>query len=128
MQAQRGHVDDTHKILPAVATRKKAGPKLKLRTASFKDYQQIALLESRYGLGTLRSKSYERWVHLWQGNPLYRELQPGWSIGWVLEDENRKIVGSIGNIPLSYELQGRRILAASGRAWVAERLYRGPLS
>src|SRR5438094_10344954 len=113
MQAQRGHVDNIRKILPAVATRKKAVPKLKLRAASFKDYQQIALLESRYGLGTLRSKSYERWVHLWQGNPPYRELQAGWSIGWVLEDGNGQIVGSMANIPLLYELQGRRIVAAS---------------
>src|SRR5213594_3423100 len=114
--------------LRATEPAKSVGRAAKLREATFKDYEQIALLESRFGLGTLESKSYERWVHLWKSNPLYRELEPGWSIGWVLEDENRKIVGSIGNIPLSYELQGRRILAASGRAWVAERLYRGPLS
>jgi len=41
-----------------------------------------------------------------------------------LEDENGKIVGSMGNIPLLYEFQGRRILVASGRSWVSEPAYR----
>src|SRR5207247_573505 len=100
------------KVVQATEPARRAGRAAKLREASFGDYEQIALLESRFGLGTLESKSYERWVHLWKGNPLYQELEPGWIIGWVLEDENRKIVGSVTNIPLSYELQGRRILAA----------------
>jgi hypothetical protein len=99
--------------------RAKRGPKL--REATFKDYEQIARLGSRYGL---EAKSYEQWSHLWLGNPLYRELQAGWSIGWVLEDDNKQVVGSMGNIPLLYEFEGRRILASSGRGWVAEPEYR----
>ncbi len=93
----------------------------KLREARFEDYHQIAALESRFDLGV---KPYDEWVHLWQGNPLYRELKSNWPIGWVLEDENGKIVGSMGNIPLLFELNGRRILAASGRHWVAEPEHR----
>src|SRR5205809_177190 len=89
----------------------------KLREARFEDYEQIARLESRFGL---TAKPYNEWVHLWQGNPLYRELKTDWPIGWVLEDQDGKIVGSIGNIPLLYELDGRRILVASGRSWVAD--------
>ena len=58
-----------------------------LRSACFEDYPQIALLEYRFGLAELGSKSYNRWAHLWHGNPLYRKLEPDWSIGWVLEDE-----------------------------------------
>jgi hypothetical protein len=100
--------------------RPKRGPKL--RETCFKDYEQIALLESRYGLTP--AKSSEEWTHLWLGNPLYRELQAGWSIGWVLEDENNQIVASVGNIPRLYEFEGRRILAATGRGWVAEPEYR----
>ena len=109
---------------PSAASGKRAARGPKLREASFQDYEQITLLESRYGLSKLEAKSYEKWIHLWQGNPAYRELQAAWSIGWVLEDENGKIVGSMGNIPLSYEFEGRRILAASGRAWVVEAEYR----
>jgi hypothetical protein len=91
-----------------------------LREARFEDYDQIAELESRFGL---TAKRYEEWVHLWQGNPLYRELKADWPIGWVLEDHG-KIVGSMGNIPFLYELNGRKILVASGRSWVADIAYR----
>src|SRR6266496_1078510 len=95
------------------------GPRL--RQASFKDHQQIAGLESRYGLV---SKNYDEWSHLWLGNPVYKEVQPDWSIGWVLEDHDHRIVGTMGNIPLLYEFEGKKILAASGRHWVAEPSYR----
>jgi hypothetical protein len=93
----------------------------KLRQASFKDHEQIASLESRYGLV---SKGYDEWSHLWLGNPLYQELRDDWSIGWVLEDEHQRIVGSMCNIPLLYEFEGKRILAASGRHWAVEPAYR----
>jgi len=63
-------------------------------------------------------------VHLWQENPVYRNLKTDWPIGWVLEDEDGKIVGSMGNIPFLYELEGRRILVASGHNWVADLAYR----
>ena len=35
------------------------------------------------------------------------------------------MAGSVLNIPLAYELEGRRLLAAAGRAWVVEEQYRG---
>ena len=115
-------MDRTAENLQSAQPRKTPRRAPKLREASFKDHEQITLLESRYGLAAI--KSCEEWSHLWLGNPLYRELQPGWSIGWVLEDENNRIVGSMGNIPLLYEFEGRRVLAASGRSWVAEPEYR----
>lgn len=115
-------MDRTAKALQSAEPGKRAGRGPKLREASFKDYEQVASLESRHGLA--KGKSYEEWSHLWLGNPLYRELQGDWRIGWVLEDENNQIVGSMGNIPLLYEFEGRRILAASGRSWVAEPTYR----
>ena len=106
---------------PPQVSRTKPGRGPKLREARFEDYEQIAALESRFGLAV---KPYNEWVHLWQGNPLYRELKTDWPIGWVVEDQDGKIVGSMGNIPLLYELDGRRILVASGRSWVADREYR----
>jgi hypothetical protein len=93
----------------------------KLREASYADYEQIAALESRY---ELEIGSPERWRDIWLTNPEYRDLQRRWTIGWVIEDEKGQIVASIGNIPLSYELAGRRILAVSGRSWVADLPYR----
>jgi hypothetical protein len=93
----------------------------KFREAVFADHAQIAHLESRYGL---TPKSYDAWSHLWLGNPLYRTLRGDWSIGWVLEDGDGRIVASMGNIPLAYEFEGRPIVAASGHNWVAEPAYR----
>ena len=108
------------KALPQVSrTKPKRAPKL--REARLEDYEQIAALESRFGL---TAKPYNEWVHLWQGNPVYRELKADWPIGWVLEDQDGKIVGSVGNIPFLYELDGRRILVASGFSWVADAEYR----
>jgi hypothetical protein len=104
--------------LPAAA-RAGQGSWPRLREATFDDYAQIAALESRYGL---EAKTYRQWAHLWAGNPACRYL-PHWKIGWVIED-NGRIVGSVGNIPLLYEFEGRRILAASGRSQVADPAYR----
>jgi hypothetical protein len=93
----------------------------KLCAASFKDHEQIASLESRFGL---IAKNHDEWSHLWLGNPVYRELGRDWKIGWVLKDHDGRVVGAIANIPLMYEFEGRRILVASGRNWVVEPMYR----
>jgi len=100
---------------------KNPGRGARLREASCGDYEQIAALESRYGLGTGR---LERWRHIWLTNPEYRDLEEPWTIGWVIEDGKGQIVASIGNVPLSYELAGRKILAVSGRSWTADLPYR----
>src|SRR5262245_22421281 len=113
--AEPGRVDIP--ISPRVKRLRNDRRPARLRAARFQDYQQIALLEARHGLGTLAEKSYERWMHLWKGNPAYRERQSDWTIGWVLEAENGRIVGSMTNVPLLYEFQGKRVLAASGRSW-----------
>ena len=106
-------------LQPAGRTRPRRAPRL--RPARFDDHAQIDRLGSRYGLKT---KSYEEWSHLWLANPVYRQVEGHWDIGWVLEDEHRRIVGSVGNIPLEYEFEERRILAASSHAWVVEPEYR----
>jgi hypothetical protein len=92
-----------------------------IRTASFEDHAQVAQLQSRYRLA---SETCEEWKHLWLNNPIYQRLAKRWPLGWVLEDSNRKIVGYIGNIPLSYEFEGEELLAAAGRAWVVDSQYR----
>jgi len=89
-----------------------------IRRASFDDYDQIALLESAVGL---RPRPREHWVHLWRNNPAY---VPDWPIGWVLEDQEGRIVGSIGNVPLSYHLGGRAYLGATFVGWAVDPQYR----
>ena len=92
-----------------------------LREATLADYGQINGLESTQNL---RGRSREDWTRLWLDNPLYKQLGPGWPIGWVLEDKDRRIVGTIGNIPLPYVFQGRNLIVAAGRAWAVEERYR----
>jgi hypothetical protein len=101
------------------AQKKSAHPSI--REATFADYPQITSLESRYGL---ESKTDAEWRHLWINNPVYIELRGDWPIGWVLESENGRIVGYVGNIPLAYEFQGRRLVAAATYAWVVDSAYR----
>ena len=107
--------------VPTASLARRSARAPKLREAAFDDYQQIAALEASYGLGP---GSYEQWVHFWRDNPLYRQLRDGWPIGWVLEDENHRVVGSVGNIPLACEIGGKRVIAASGRAWVSRPAHR----
>jgi amino acid adenylation domain-containing protein len=92
----------------------------KIREASFEDYPQISILEQRYGLNP---KSYEEWADLWLGNPLYHKL-PRWPIGWVCENAEGEIVGSVANIPLPYGYEGRPLTAATSRALVVDANYR----
>ncbi len=92
------------------------------REASFADYDRIALLETRNGL---LAKSAEEWKHLWLDNPAYRAVGGQFPIGWILEDQDGKIVGSFGNIPLLFEFRGHPLIATSGRSWVVDPKYRG---
>jgi hypothetical protein len=94
---------------------------LSIRQAEFEDYPQIAALEAKYGLEV---KGYEEWKHLWSDNPVCTEFPERFPIGWILEGQNQAIVGSLGNIPLFYELDGRRLVASVAHAWVAEERYR----
>lgn len=93
----------------------------KVREASFDDYRQIASLQSQYGLEV---ENQEGWKHLWINNPVYKELQKTWVIGWVLENAEKQIVGYVGNIPLHYELQGQQLIVSTSRSWVVDSRYR----
>ena len=98
-----------------------ATSRVKLRRARFEDCDQIAELESRFGLNARRR---EDWRHLWLKNPAYRDLKGEWDIGWVLEDADGRIVASVASIPLWYELDGQRILAWTGKGLVGEPAHR----
>lgn len=93
-----------------------------LRPARFDDYPQIERLEASHGLLTLPDRD---WRALWLDNPLRDRLGDAWPIGWVLEDESGRVVGSLTNIPTLYVHRGRELVAVTGRAWVVAPEYRG---
>jgi hypothetical protein len=93
----------------------------KLREVRFDDYSQVAALALKFGLD---AEDFPAWKNLWTDNPTYREIKVKFPMGWVLETADGSIAGYLGNIPLSYELEGRRILVATGRSWVVDAAYR----
>jgi hypothetical protein len=105
-----------------IAVAKQPGERPVVRETRLQDFDQIAGLQRRYGLAV---KPREDWLALWADNPVYKAQAGRWPLGWVLEAEGGRIVGSIGNIPLSYRLNGRELLAATACSWVVEPQYRG---
>ncbi len=97
-------------------------PEVHLRQARFADHAAIAALETAHGL---KPKAFAEWRALWEDNPCYQEIGPGWPIGWVLETSDGKIVGSLCNLPLPYVYRGAKLLIATGRGWAVDEPYRG---
>ena len=94
--------------------------RVSVREAQFSDYPAILELMQAYGMET---KTREEWEHLWKSNPVYKQRR-GWPIGWALLDPEGKLVGSCGNIPVAYELNGASLIAAVTHGWVVAPEYR----
>jgi hypothetical protein len=93
----------------------------KLREVRFDDHSQVAALALKFGLD---ADDFRAWKNLWMDNPAFREIKVKFPMGWVLETVDGRIVGHLGNIPIRYELEGRRILVATGQSWVVDAAYR----
>ena len=94
----------------------------RLRPARFADYPQIHRLESSFFPDSLSDADRRR---LFEDNPLWPGLAGTWPIGWVLEDADGRIVGSLNNIPSCYRIDGEDKLCANAHCWAALREYRG---
>jgi hypothetical protein len=101
---------------------KRSTAPLRIREARFEDYDAIHRIQQRNGL---IPKNRAEWTALWQGNPAYERLETDWPIGWVLEDGQGEVVGSIGNIPVIYHFHGRQLRAGVSYAWAVDSNYRG---
>jgi hypothetical protein len=93
----------------------------KLREVRFDDYAQLAALAVKFGLD---AEDYPAWQHLWTDNPACQSMGGKFPMGWVLEADDGSVRGYLGNVPMNYELEGRRLLAAATRSWVVESAYR----
>ena len=94
----------------------------RLRAARFADYPQIHRVESTFFPDSLSDADRRR---LFEDNPLWPGLAASWPVGWVLEDEDGRIVGSLNNIPSSYLIDGEERLCANGHCWAVLSEYRG---
>ncbi len=87
------------------------------REVRWDDREQIYGLQKKLGLD---ADSPEDWERIWKNNPQRRDDVP---MGWVLET-GPKIVGFLGNVPLTYDFNGTAISAVAARGWVVEPEYR----
>ena len=92
----------------------------RLREALFSDFNAVAELKQRWGLG---ADSIENWERLWRHNPALVQDECERPIGWVLEAEG-VVVGYLGNISLLYRYGDRKLKAVTGHALVVEPAYR----
>lgn len=97
-------------------------PAPRLRIARFEDYQQIARVELAHNF---QVQPESDWRSLWLDNPLWPHVKHDWPMGWVLENTEGCIVGSVVNVPSLYTFRGNELISANGRAWVVDPEYRG---
>lgn len=90
----------------------------KIRESLFKDYEGIIKLENSYDFDT---KRFDEWEHIWKNSPAIVE---NWPMGWVLEDDSKEIVGYLGNIPMNYEYNNKKILVAAISEFIVKKEFR----
>ena len=97
------------------------GEQVRIRTATFADAQAIAQVHKRNGMGDL---DVVFWRSRWEAYPFAAEFRDI-PIGWVLETEDRSIVGILDNVHMLYELEGKRLKGAITSGWAVDPAYRG---
>ena len=96
---------------------------MKIREISSNDYEQVRLLLIRNGL-------FPPNKHLWESlrkeNPEIsnNEKLKNWPMGWVLENDNGRIVGNLWNILMIYKFKDKKLTAAIASSWTVDKSYR----
>ncbi len=92
-----------------------------LREATFDDFPAMYRLESAY-LKNIFTPEDRR--ALFEEHPLWPRLAGHWPVGWVLEDADGAVVGSVTNVPSPYVHRGEEKIGATGLAWAATAEHR----
>ena len=90
-----------------------------LRKVSKKDYNKVKKL---FKINQLKMNNFNRWNDLWSKNPALLNKKK-WIRGWVIE-EDKVIVGHIGNFPMNYFLNGRNYICSILNGWVVDKKFR----
>ena len=96
-----------------------------LREATFEDGRPAAELLARLGLVMPSGEANIQalWRRLWETNPAFEMSPRPLALGWVLEDEGR-MVGFFGNIPMLYFMGHHVAIAADAALWGVEQSHR----
>lgn len=99
--------------------------KTTLRDAQFEDCFEGTRLLARLGLVMPETEEAIRrhWERLWRDNPAFALPGRGPSLGWVLEDDE-KMAGFFGNIPMAYHFGEEPLLLADASQWGVDKPYR----
>jgi hypothetical protein len=93
-----------------------------LRPATFDDYPSIYRIAARYFVNPMPPAL---WRRMFTDNPLWPRLGRSWPIGWVLEESNGNVIGSLSNVPSMYSYEGSEVLCGNGKSWYVLPDYRG---
>jgi hypothetical protein len=118
-QSEREPASQSEDVEGANTSSRSPSP-LVCREVQLADFESVRDLKVRLNLS---SDNLENWRRLWIENPTLKHCSAQLGMGWVLEAD-RKIVGYLGTIPLTYHLSGRLLIAAAAHALVIEREFR----
>ena len=93
-----------------------------LRPATVEDFPAMYRLEAGF-LKNIFGPDDRR--AMFEENPLWPRLEGHWPVGWVLEDADGAIVGSVTNVPSAYVFRGEEKICGNGLAWAATEEHRG---
>jgi hypothetical protein len=99
---------------------------MRIREVEEKDLTFLAeyLQENWCRINTTRETWFRRFDIWWTSNPAFTSQVPK---GWILENET-KIVGFIGNIPVKFLIRGQESIAAAAVLWYVDPSIRGLFS
>lgn len=103
-----------------MTNRVESGQTLRIRPAVFADAEAINLVHQRNGMERFDTAA---WRFCWEAYPFAQEFADV-PIGWVLETENGAVVGTIANVHMLYEMDGRQFKAAIAASWAVDATYR----
>jgi hypothetical protein len=93
---------------------------IRVRPALLADLEGIQAVLAKTGLSVFDAEERRRWL---LRHP-FREEFEGVPIGWVLETQDGKIVGTFSNIHMMYEIDGRRFKCGVAGSWGVDAEYR----
>lgn len=95
-----------------------------LRAVESEDIVPLAETLPKGFQNTIKETWLQRFENWWTLNPVFTSEFPR---GWILEEDG-KIVGFIGNIPIKFDIHGETKIAAATAAWYVDPSVRGMTS
>ena len=92
-----------------------------IREVNFEDSLKIKDLTNRNNI-----EIYDKfdWKKVWKENPYLKKNNIKWFLGWLIEDDEKNIVGHIGSLPTQYYYNSISYNGAVMSCWIVDEKYR----